>query len=346
LRTVHVRVLNEAMETEPPVARALHALELIQVQPGITGDEIARRLGVSTRAARRHVSTLRAAGFTIGSTPGPGGGYRIARGTRMPLIFTSEELLSLAMALSEVPEAASEGEAGTAVAKILRAVPSRVAAPAQSLLEAATAMPSARTPRPRPHIVLELASAIDHAQRLEIDYRAASDDSTGCRIVEPWAVVVRHGRWYLLGRSTAHEAVRTYRIDRIAAVRTRDEAFERPADLDTAAAFEEHLHTGWTHATTVDIRAGIEEVRPWIPASMGALTPTGPRTCRLVGTTDNCAAYLLDLARTPFGFTITGGAELRAAAEELAGRLADAARGSTEEGRRDGGDRSAADARR
>src|SRR5690606_41959640 len=33
-------------------------------------------------------------------------------------------------------------------------------------------------------------------------------------VVEPWAVVVRHGRWYLLCRATDRDAVRTYRVDR------------------------------------------------------------------------------------------------------------------------------------
>ncbi len=42
-----------------PTARALLALELVQGSPGITGDRLANKLGVSERAARRYVGILR-----------------------------------------------------------------------------------------------------------------------------------------------------------------------------------------------------------------------------------------------------------------------------------------------
>jgi predicted DNA-binding transcriptional regulator YafY len=36
--------------------------------------------------------------------------------------------------------------------------------------------------------------------------------------LDPWAVVVRYGRWYLLCHSHRVDAIRTYRIDRVGAV--------------------------------------------------------------------------------------------------------------------------------
>ena len=73
-----------------PTARALTALELIQGSPGITADRLAERLGVSERAARRYVATLREADIPIVSVRGPYGGYRVGRGLRPPpLVFTA-----------------------------------------------------------------------------------------------------------------------------------------------------------------------------------------------------------------------------------------------------------------
>ncbi len=49
--------------------------------------------------------------------------------------------------------------------------------------------------------------------------------------VDPWAVVVRYGRWYLLCHSHRADAIRTYRIDRVRAVRAdraRVRAARRP----------------------------------------------------------------------------------------------------------------------
>ena len=54
-----------------PTARALLTLELVQASPGITADRLADKLGVSERAARRYVTTLREAGIAIESVRGP-----------------------------------------------------------------------------------------------------------------------------------------------------------------------------------------------------------------------------------------------------------------------------------
>lgn len=88
------------MPDVPPTARALLALEAIQDRPGITGDALAARLGVSDRAARRYVAVLREAGIPVESTGGRHGGYRIGRRWRVaPLVFTAPEALGLVMAV-------------------------------------------------------------------------------------------------------------------------------------------------------------------------------------------------------------------------------------------------------
>jgi predicted DNA-binding transcriptional regulator YafY len=60
------------------------------------------------------------------------------------------------------------------------------------------------------------------------------------REVEPWALVLREGFWYLVGHDRGRGARRTFRVDRLDAeaevqVGPRG-AFERPVDLDPATA--------------------------------------------------------------------------------------------------------------
>ncbi len=86
--------------------------------------------------------------------------------------------------------------------------------------------------------------------------------------VEPWAVVVRHGRWYLLCRTGPQQAVRAYRVDRVSEVEPLDEAFERPADLDAVAMLEHHLAVGWEYAVEVLVR----------PRSSGSGATSPPRS--------------------------------------------------------------------
>ncbi|MFZ2503755.1 MAG: HTH domain-containing protein, partial [Nocardioides sp.] len=87
------------MPSGSPAARALVALELIERRPGINAADLAVRLGVTDRAARRYVAILREAGIPIEGVRGREGGYRLGRGVRLPpLHFGSSEALALVMA--------------------------------------------------------------------------------------------------------------------------------------------------------------------------------------------------------------------------------------------------------
>jgi hypothetical protein len=140
--------------------------------------------------------------------------------------------------------------------------------------------------------------------------------------VDPWAVVVRHGRWYLLCHSHRADAIRTYRIDRIRAIRQTAHGFEPPDGLDPVAAVEENLGIGWEYPTRVVFDAPSAEVAPWIRPPMGRLEPSGGG-CVLVGSTSNPTMYAQEwLANVPLAFRAEGGPELRAAVATVASRLA------------------------
>ena len=134
--------------------------------------------------------------------------------------------------------------------------------------------------------------------------------------------MVRYGRWYLLCFSHHAEALRTFRIDRIAEVTVLEETFDVPADLDPAAALEANLGKGWEYDTRVLFDAPFREVRPWIRPVMGDLSERPDGRCELVGSTSNAQAYAGEwLAGVPFPFTVVGGDELRAAVAEVGERL-------------------------
>ncbi|MGC2401020.1 MAG: HTH domain-containing protein, partial [Acidobacteriaceae bacterium] len=122
-----------------PTARALLALELVQSSPGITADRLAGKLGVSERAARRYIGILREAEIPIESVRGPYGGYRVSRGLRLPpLMFSATEALSLVMAVLDGHHDAGDpvNPIGSALGKIMRALPEPVAAQAEAVRQA------------------------------------------------------------------------------------------------------------------------------------------------------------------------------------------------------------------
>ncbi len=302
-------------------------MEAIQDQPGITADRLAERLGVSPRAVRRYVSILRDAEIPVESERGPAGGYRLGRGTRLPpLVFSSAEALGLVMAVLDGhhPAADPDDAVGVAVGKLLRAMPRHVAEQADVVRRTAATAPDHGAARPDPGTTVSLVRARLEGRLVRLAYRseAGHEFSTD---VEPWAVVVRHGRWYLLCRSARSGTVRTYRVDRVQAVEHLDATFRPPDDLDPVAALEEHLAVGWEHPTEVLIDAPLASVA-WLPRTMGRLEAVDGATTRLSGTTSNLPGYAEDLSRVPAPFRVVEGPELRAAVAALARRLADAAR--------------------
>lgn len=307
-----------------PTARALRTLEILQTRPGTTAGELAERLGVTERAARRYVGILREAGIPVESARGPHGGYRLGRGTRLPpVLFTEAEALGLVMAVLDGQPAATDVDdlVGSALGKVIQALPEQVGRQAAALREHSSAAPDRHSTRPDPGTTSSLVAAVAARRRVLITYRNESGREWDVE-VDPWAVVVRFGRWYLLCHSHRADAIRTYRVDRIRAIQQTAHKFQPPDGLDPVAALEENLATGWEFPARVVFDAPLADVAPWVRPPMGRLEAAGDQ-CVLVGSTSNPAMYAQEwLATVPFAFRVKGGQELRAAVATLTARLA------------------------
>ncbi len=311
------------VDTTSPTARALLCLELLHDRPGITADRLGEQLGVTSRAARRYVGILREAGVPVESTRGPYGGYRVGRGLRLPpLTFTSVEALGLVMAVLDGHHDAGNpvDPVGSALVKIMRALPEAVAAQADAVRRTAASAPDRAAARPDPSTAANLVTASAEHRRVRVTYHSESG-STWEVEVDPWAVVVRHGRWYLLclARPVSGEAaVRTYRVDRVSSVEVQEAMFTPPPDLDPVALLEHNLATGWEYAAEVVIEAAAERVTHWLAPRAGS--DRGDRRPHLapgreheqpvvVRRAAGRAAYALPhrrLHRAPGGRTISG----------------------------------------
>ncbi|MEU2561012.1 WYL domain-containing protein [Streptomyces longispororuber] len=307
------------MPTElSPTARALRTMEILRTRPGATANELAAALGVTERAARRYIGILKEAGVPVESTRGPYGGYRLGRGTRLPpVVFTEAEALGLVMAALDD----SDELVGQALGKVIRALPEKLGRQAATLRDHAAAAPDPHSVRPDPAVTGALVAASAARRSVRVAYRSEAGNESENE-VDPWAVVVRHGRWYLLCRSHRADAIRTYRVDRIGAVQETARTFAPPDGLDPVAVLEENLGTGWEYRTRVVFDAPLSEVAPWIRPPMGRLEASGDR-CVLTGSTGTPDMYAEKwLARMPFAFRVEGGPELRAAVAAVAARFA------------------------
>ena len=310
-----------------PTARALLTLELVQGSPGITADRLADKLGVSERAARRYVGILREAGIPIESERGPYGGYRVGRGLRLPpLMFSAAEALGLVMAVLDGHHDAGDptDPVGSALGKIVRALPEPVAAQAEAVRRSTAPAPDRAAARPDPGTTSVLVQACSDRRRVRVAYRSEAGSGVGRR-GRPVGVVVRHGRWYLLCHSHSADALRAYRIDRVRAVDVLDDTFVPPADLDPVALLEEHLAVGWEYEVEVVIDAPLDSLTRKLPRALGRLEPVDGDTTRLVGSTSNPWWYAEQLAVISSPYRIVQCQELRETTRVVGQRMLSAA---------------------
>ncbi|WP_041289720.1 helix-turn-helix transcriptional regulator [Kribbella flavida] len=306
-----------------PTAKALLALELIQNVPGITGDRLGRRLGVTDRAARRYVGILREAGIPIESTPGRYGGYTLGRGYRLPpLMFSTAEALGLMMTALEGHHSAADATdpAGSALAKIIRVLPTSVAQPADAIRRMIS--PADRIATPDPEITAAVVQGCAEHHRIRIGYRRGECDVEPLMMdVDPWAVSVRHGRWYLLCWSHTRDARRVLRVDRILSVEPLPESFTPPDGLDAAQAVQDHLTEGWQYQVEIVFEAPADLISRRIPGILGRLEELGSDRCRLIGSTDDPEWYAERLTFVRAPFQVVAPPELRKALQDLGQRL-------------------------
>jgi predicted DNA-binding transcriptional regulator YafY len=209
---------------------------------------------------------------------------------------------------------------GSALGKIVRVLPEPVAAQAEAVRRATAPAPDRAAARPDPATTTILVRACLDYRRVRLGYRSEAGKEWVSE-VDPWAVVVRHGRWYLLCRSHPADARRAYRIDRVRAVEVLDHTFTPPADLDPVAVLEEHLAVGWEYDVEVVIDAPFDNVARCLPRAVGRLEPLAAGTTRLVGSTSNPIWYAEQLVMIPAPYRIVSGPELQRAARVLGQRL-------------------------
>ena len=83
-----------------PTTRVLRLLGLFQTRALWTSEELAERLGVTTRSIRRDIDRLRELGYPVRASSGTGGGYQLgAGGSLPPLLLAEDEAVAIALCL-------------------------------------------------------------------------------------------------------------------------------------------------------------------------------------------------------------------------------------------------------
>lgn len=213
-------------------SRLLSILLLLQNRGRMTAAQLAAELEVSVRTVYRDIEALHASGVPLYGDAGHAGGYQLLDGyrTRLTGLNAAE---AQALFLSGIPGAAAE----LCLASALAAAQLKLdAALSPELREHADRIrsrfhldaPGWYAPGSEVPYLTQAAEAVWQSRVLDVRYRRWKTPTEVDRRLEPYGLVLKAGRWYLV----AAPGPRTYRVDQILSLSAREETFQPPRDFD------------------------------------------------------------------------------------------------------------------
>jgi predicted DNA-binding transcriptional regulator YafY len=202
-------------------SRMLELLALLQLHRYWRGPELAERLEVSHRTLRRDIDRLRSLGYAIESVRGVEGGYQMSPGANLPpMVFTHDEAIALAIGLRDVAhgtDAATAEASLRALSKLTAILPPAVRRQIELMQHVTEGSSMTRsTDQPAAHVLGTVAQACQDTVRLRFGYSGYQDDSPPVeRYIEPYRLVTRGRRWYLVAFDLDRSDWRTFRVDRM-----------------------------------------------------------------------------------------------------------------------------------
>ncbi|MGW8526928.1 helix-turn-helix transcriptional regulator [Nocardiopsis sp. NPDC055824] len=263
--------------------RALRLLSLLMARRQWPLGELASRLGVSERTARRDIETLRGLDYPITTVRGPDGGYRLGSGhTLPPLLFDDDQALAVSVALQTAPSTVFglAEDAARALDTLTQVMPARVRASMEALhltrLQNYWEFP---TPPVAPDALTAVGGAVRHRHVLTVQTLRADGtralpgdgDFVPARRVEPHHLVVWAARWYLVAYDLAEEAWRIHRVDRLVPRPTTQPFTDRALPGGDVARFVMTSHdrgdvpTAWPCMGTARLDLPAHVVARWAP---------------------------------------------------------------------------------
>ena len=213
------------------LSRLLLLVPYVLRHPGATVEEICERFGITKKQLASDVGLL----FLCGR-PGYGPGdlieaeivgnqvsIRTAEYFDKPLRLTAAEGLALYSGAQGLLAAGSGDES------LRRAIQRLEDALGKEVLSRVTVGFDA------PPALGSVNEALDKKRRLQIVYQSTSKEEVTERKVDPWAVFVSNGKWYLTCWCHMVSDERVFRVDRIKTAEIIDETADVPSGLDASS---------------------------------------------------------------------------------------------------------------
>ncbi|WP_198089007.1 YafY family protein [Variovorax sp. E3] len=309
-------------------ARLIRLLSLFQAQRSWTGAALAARLEITERTLRRDVDRLRSLGYTVDSTSGVAGGYRLGAGTALPpLLLEDEEAIAVALGLGNPAGATGDIESASmrALAKLEQLMPPRLRRRLEGVRASVVpVVPLLQGKSPvRLKAVTLLAEACTDRLELRFGYRDFHDTATE-RTAQPHRVVQTGQRWYLLAWDTARQDWRTFRLDRIVQPVPTGARFtpRRLPHGDVAAYMQQAIHVSpYLHHAKVVVHAPAKALEGYLGWVNGVPEVLGDNATRISTGANSLDALAVWLGCLPHEVQVESPKELVAHLARIAARM-------------------------
>jgi predicted DNA-binding transcriptional regulator YafY len=317
-------------------SRMLKLLSLLQTHRYWPGAELADRLEVSPRTLRRDIDRLRELGYPVSAQRGLEGGYQLAAGAALPpLVLDDEEAVALAIGLRAAAQGAVSGiedASVRALAKVVQVMPPTLRRRVDALGSATVLGMWPGNAALDAEVLTALAQSCRDEERVRFAYTAADGEKT-TRHVEPLRLVSLGRRWYLVAYDLLRQDWRTFRLDRLASVRSTGMRFHpRQLPAADAAAFV-RASIGSMRESQPLVEAEVSASEADVKSIIGRFAVVEPlgdgrdgKRCRVRMRVDNLDWAMFALGMVRSEFKVLGPPELVEQLQEWSTRFARALR--------------------
>lgn len=237
--------------------RLLLLVPYVLKRPGVSLSEVCNRFGIKKSELIADLNILFVCGL-----PGYGPGdlieyetdgnhlwIRMADYFSRPLRLTPAEGLLL---YSGAKALAAVGEADPALEKAVERL--REALGPEALTRISVGLEEAGE-------IKVIRQGLESRRKIHLVYQSQSKDEVTERNVDPWALFISGGRWYLVGWCHRVKDERIFRLDRIRSAEVLDESAEIPEDFDLTKYRDVYVES----ADAIPVVIDISPEASWVP---------------------------------------------------------------------------------
>ena len=228
------------------ISRIVQLLCALQSGQCYSPDELVKTMGVSRRTVFRDLQELSAIGVPY-YFDNEAGGYRVDPDFFLPSIdLTLQEALSILMLIykdrGHLPPALKRS-ALLGGLKVENNLPAEIKRYCTATLEHISVQPSAHCPEDSTdRIFWQLQRAVERKQKVSIVYKSIFDGGTIKTTLAPHHLMFKGRAWYIVGKSSLHNEIRTFKVARIASIEPLSQFFGRKGKFDIA----DYLGSAWS----------------------------------------------------------------------------------------------------